>query len=75
MAHVTYFLCDGTNHEPKECKFYSMVQQMNQRAKDGLYQQQERTPKDRRPKNKKKKKQDYSMILCFNCREQGHFAD
>jgi hypothetical protein len=55
MAHVTCFLCDGTNHEPRECKFYSMVQQMNQRAKDGLYQQQERTPKDRRPKNKKKK--------------------
>jgi hypothetical protein len=24
---------------------------------------------------KKKKKQDYSKILCFHCREQGHFAD
>jgi hypothetical protein len=23
----------------------------------------------------KKKKQEYSKILCFNCREQGHFAD
>jgi hypothetical protein len=27
-----------------------------------------------RPK-KKKKKQDYSKVLCFNCREQEHFAD
>jgi hypothetical protein len=27
-----------------------------------------------RPK-KKKKKQDYSKILCFNCREQGHIAE
>jgi hypothetical protein len=23
----------------------------------------------------KKKKQDHSKILCFHCREQGHFAD
>jgi hypothetical protein len=74
MAHITCFLCDGINHIPGESKFYPMVQRMNQRAKDGLYQQQERTPKDRRPK-KKKKKQDYSKILKFNCKELGHFAD
>jgi hypothetical protein len=30
-------------------------------------------PEDRRPK--KKKKQDYSKILCYNCKELGHFAD
>jgi hypothetical protein len=28
-----------------------------------------------RPKKKKKKKQDYIKVLCFHCREQGHFAD
>jgi hypothetical protein len=27
------------------------------------------------PTKKKKKKQDYSHITCFHCREQGHFAD
>jgi hypothetical protein len=27
-----------------------------------------------RPK-KKKKKQGYSKVLCFNCREEGHFVD
>jgi hypothetical protein len=26
-------------------------------------------------KKKKKKKQDHSKILCFHCREQGHFED
>jgi hypothetical protein len=30
MAHVTCFLCDGINHVPSECKFYSTVQRMNQ---------------------------------------------
>jgi hypothetical protein len=64
MAHVTCFLCDGINHVPSECKFYSTVQRMNQQSKDRLYEQQERTPEDRRPK--KKKKHDYSKILCFN---------
>jgi hypothetical protein len=54
MAHVTCFLCDGINHVPSECKLYPTLQQMNQRAKDGLYQQQERTSEDRRPKKKKK---------------------
>jgi hypothetical protein len=26
MTQVTCFLCEGTNHIPAECKFYSMVQ-------------------------------------------------
>jgi hypothetical protein len=52
MARVTCFLCDGTNHVPRECKFYFMVQQMNQQAKDRLSQLLARTPKDRRPKAK-----------------------
>jgi hypothetical protein len=26
MSQVTCFLCEGTNHIPAECKFYSMVQ-------------------------------------------------
>jgi hypothetical protein len=33
---VTCFLCDGINHVPKECKFYFMVQQMNQQAREKL---------------------------------------
>jgi hypothetical protein len=32
----TCFLCDGTNHVPRKCKFYFTVQQMNQQAKDKL---------------------------------------
>jgi hypothetical protein len=35
MTQVTCFLCEGINHVPVECKFYSMVQRMNQQAKDG----------------------------------------
>jgi hypothetical protein len=35
MNQVTCFLCEGINHVPVECKFYSMVQRMNQQAKDG----------------------------------------
>jgi hypothetical protein len=49
---ITYFLCNGTNHVPRECKFYFMVQQMNQQAKDKLSHLLERAPEDRRPKAK-----------------------
>jgi hypothetical protein len=136
MTMVTCFLCDGTNHVPRECKFYFTVQQMNQQAREKLSYLLESTPKDRSPKakmgakdkeeipntiikscltdrkqehlpgnytkkrerfptamvecqeneirdllaleiptKKKKQKQDHSKILCFHCREQGHFAD
>jgi hypothetical protein len=34
MTQVTYFLCEGINHVPAECKFYHTVQRMNQQAKD-----------------------------------------
>jgi hypothetical protein len=30
MTQVTCFLCEGIGHVPVECKFYSMVQRMNQ---------------------------------------------
>jgi hypothetical protein len=52
MTLVTCFLCDGTNQVPWECKFYFMVQQMNQQARDKLSHLLERTPEDRRPKAK-----------------------
>jgi hypothetical protein len=45
MTQVTCFLCEGINHVPVECKFYSMVQQMKQQAKG--YVTQELTPYDR----------------------------
>jgi hypothetical protein len=35
MTQVTCFLCEGINHVPAECKFYSTVQRMNQQAKNG----------------------------------------
>jgi hypothetical protein len=50
MNHVTCFLCQGINHVPAECKFYSMVQRMNQQAKDGMSQLLGKTPEDGRPK-------------------------
>jgi hypothetical protein len=56
IAHVTCFLCDGSNHIPTNCKFYPTVQRMNQRAKDGLYQLLEKTPIDGRPKAKTRTK-------------------
>jgi hypothetical protein len=52
MSQVTCFLCEGINHVPIECKFYSMVQRMNQQAKDGLSQLLGKTPEDGRPKIK-----------------------
>jgi hypothetical protein len=136
-AKVTCFLCDGIDHVPKECKFYFMVQQMNQQAREKLRHLLEGIPEVQGPKGKmeakdqeeipdtitqsglinrrqehlpgkytrkrerfptakvecqgneikdllaleiptkkkKRKKQDFSHITCFHCREQGHFAD
>jgi hypothetical protein len=138
MTQVTYFLCEGIDHVPAECKFYHTVQRVNQQAKDGLSQLLGKTPEDGRPKtevemkdmkvapetttkscltdrrqehlpgncskkrekfptmiveyedneirdllalelpkNKKKKikKKDNSKVLCFHCKELGHYAD
>jgi hypothetical protein len=61
MAHVTCFLCDGINHVPTECKFYSTVQRMNQQTKDELCQLLEETPEDGRPKMKVEMKDMESM--------------
>jgi hypothetical protein len=51
-TRVTCFLCDGTNHVPRECNFYFTVQQMNQQTKDGLCQLLGKAPEDKRPKAK-----------------------
>jgi hypothetical protein len=51
MTRVTCFLCDGTNHVPRECMFYFTVHPMNQQAKDRLSHLLERTPEDKRPKS------------------------
>jgi hypothetical protein len=45
MTQVTCFLCEGINHVPVECNFYSTVQRMNQQAKG--FVTQELTPYDR----------------------------
>jgi hypothetical protein len=38
ISQVTCFLCEGTNHIPAECKFYSTVQRINQQAKGRMSQ-------------------------------------
>jgi hypothetical protein len=56
MTQVTCFLCEGINYVPVECKFYSMVQRMNQQAKDGLSQLLGNTSEDGKPKMEVKTK-------------------
>jgi hypothetical protein len=77
MTLVTCFLCDGTNHVPRECKFYFTVQQMNQQAKNRLSHLLEGTPKDRRPKAKveakdKEENSDTATKRCLTGRKQEH---
>jgi hypothetical protein len=52
MTQVTCYLCEGINHIPLECKFYSTVQRMNQQAKHGLSQLLGKTQEDGRSKMK-----------------------
>jgi hypothetical protein len=79
MTQVTCFLWDGINHVPIECKFYPTVKQMNQQAKDGLYQLQGKTPEDRRSKMKVEKKvmeiaHSLTTKCCSSCEEEGHLS-
>jgi hypothetical protein len=74
MSQVTCFLCEGINHVPAECKFYSMVQRMNQQAKDGMSQLLGKTPEDGRPKMKVEEKimgttHNPTTKCCFLCEE------
>jgi hypothetical protein len=79
MALVTCFLCDGTNHVPRKCKFYFTVQQMNQQAKDRLSQFLAKTSKDKRPKAKveakdKEEAPDTTTKSCLTGRKQEHLS-
>jgi hypothetical protein len=79
MTQVTCYLCDGTNHIPAECKFYDMVQRINQQAKDKMSQLPGRTPEDGRLKRKMEDK-DVRTIhnpttkCCYSCGEEGHLS-
>jgi hypothetical protein len=76
---VTCFLCEGTNHIPAECKFYSTVQRINQQAKDRMSQMPERTPDDGRLKRKMEDKDmeiapNRTTKCCYSCEEEGHLS-
>jgi hypothetical protein len=79
MAQVTCFLCEGIGHVPAECNLYTMVQQINQQAKDGLCQLLEKAPEHRRSKMKVEKKgmettHNLTTKCCFSCEEEGHLS-
>jgi hypothetical protein len=79
MSQVTCFLCEGTNHIPAECKFYSTVQRMNQQAKDRMSQIPGRTPEDGRLKRKIEDKDmrtthNPTTKCCYSCEEEGHLS-
>jgi hypothetical protein len=79
MSQVTCFLCEGTNHIPAECKFYSTVQRMNQQSKDRMSQLPERTPEDGRLKRKVEDKDmriahNPTTKCCYSCEEEGHLS-
>jgi hypothetical protein len=79
MSQVTCFLCEGTNHVPVECKFYSTVQRMNQQAKDRMSQLLRKTPEDGSPKMKVDLKvmettHNPTTKCCYSCEEEGHLS-
>jgi hypothetical protein len=79
MTQVTCFLCEGINHVPTECKFYPMVQRVNQQAKDGLSQLLGKTPENRRTKMKVEDKimrttHNFTTKCFFSCEEEGHLS-
>jgi hypothetical protein len=78
MGQVTCFLCEGTDHVPIECKFYSTVQRMNQQAKDRMSQLLRKTPEDGIPKTKVDLKvmetTHNPTTKCYSCEEEGHLS-
>jgi hypothetical protein len=79
MSQVTCFLCEGINHVPTKCKFYSTVQRMNQQAKDGMSQLLGKTQEYGRPKMKVEDKimgitHNHIIKCCYLCEEEGHIS-
>jgi hypothetical protein len=79
MTQVTCFLCEGINHVPAECKFYSTVQRMNQQTKDRMSQLLGKTPEVGRLKMKVDLKvmettHDTATKCCYSCEEEGHYS-
>jgi hypothetical protein len=77
MTQVTCFLCEGTNHIPVECKFYSTVQRMNQQAKDRI--SLGKTLGEGRPKRKMEDEvmgttHNLTTKCCYSCEEEGHLS-
>jgi hypothetical protein len=79
MNQVTCFLCKEINHVLAKCKFYHMVQRMNQQAKDGLSHMMGKTPENRRTKIKVEDKimgttPNLTTKCCFSCEAEGHLC-
>jgi hypothetical protein len=79
VDQVACFLCEGTDHIPAECKFYSTVQRINQQAEARKSQMPERTPDDGRLKRKMEDKDmkiapNHTTKCCYSCEEDGHLS-
>jgi hypothetical protein len=79
ITQVTCFLCEGAKHIPAECKFYSLVQRINQQAKGRMSQLPGRTPEDGRLKRKMEDKvmgttHNPTTKCCYSCGEEGHLS-
>ena len=72
ITQVTCFLCEGTTHILAQCQLYSMVQEVSQQVKDGMYRLLKRSA--RVQEHKEEAKQDTSLITCYTCREMGHYS-
>src|ERR1041384_5302100 len=70
-AHVTCFVCEGTDHYPAQCPFFIVTQQVVQHQKEEM----KKAIQELKEAPVKKKKKDLSHIHCFQCRNMGHYRD
>ena len=72
INQVTCFLCEGTTHTPVQCHLCPMVQKVNEQVREGMHKILERPVKVHEQEGKRKR--DTSQVICFTCREMGHYS-
>lgn len=70
-TQVTCFMCEGTNHNPAQCRLLTTTQEVVQQQKKGM----RKAIQECMAASMKKRKQDLAQVTCHKCRNKGHYAN
>ncbi|XBJ26862.1 hypothetical protein VPH35_004213 [Triticum aestivum] len=62
-TRVTCFMCEGTNHNPAQCRLLTTTQEVVQQQRKGMKKAVQEIIMKRR-----------ALVTCHKCRSKGHYA-